>query len=204
MAHWWLPLSLCAVTTIWEQLGAVHGERGMNPEDTTTDWNLSGLAVLRRMADALDAGTPAAVATVVAVEGNAYRRPGAKMLLTEDGTAGSVTAGCLESDVADIAAEVRTSGQFRLERFDLTDDEQWGLGLGCNGVIDLLIEPLDDRFAPLLNGYHDSNDGLAVTVIESDSPEYQPANGHTRQPVTSGGSKGSRTGFVRPSASKQR
>jgi xanthine dehydrogenase accessory factor len=143
----------------------------MDLNDGTADWSLSGPAVLRRMAEALDAGTPAAVATVVAVEGNAYRRPGAKMLLTGDGTAGSVTAGCLESEVEDIAAAVRKSGQSRVERFDLTDDEQWGLGLGCNGVIDLLVEPLDDRFVPLLDGYRAGGDGLAVTVIGSDTPE---------------------------------
>jgi len=122
------------------------------------------------MARALEADASAAVATVVGVEGNAYRRPGAKMLLTADGTAGSVTAGCLESEVEDIAARVRTVGEPSAERFDLTGDEQWGLGLGCNGVIDILVEPLGDRFAPLLNGYRDGNDGLAVAVVESDSP----------------------------------
>ncbi len=143
----------------------------MGLNDGTADWSLSGPAVLRRMAEALDAGMPAAVATVIAVEGNAYRRPGAKMLLTGDGTAGSVTAGCLESEVEDIAAAVRKSGQSRVERFDLTDDEQWGLGLGCNGVIDLLVEPLDDRFGPLLDGYRAGGDGLAVAVIGSDTPE---------------------------------
>lgn len=143
----------------------------MSLQDGAAEWSLSGPAVLRRMAEALDAGTSAAVATVVAVEGNAYRRPGAKMLLTADRTAGSVTAGCLESEVEDIAAAVRRSGQPRVERFDLTDDEQWGLGLGCNGVIDLLVEPLDDRFGPLLDGYRAGDDGLAVTVIGSDTPE---------------------------------
>jgi xanthine dehydrogenase accessory factor len=121
------------------------------------------------MADALEAGTAGAVATVAAVEGNAYRRPGAKMLLTGEETAGSVTAGCLESDVDSIAAEVRQSGRTRIERFDLTDDEGWGLGMGCNGVIDLVVEPLDERFAPLLERYRDGEDSLGVVIVGSDT-----------------------------------
>ncbi len=131
-------------------------------------WSQPEPAVLGQMAAVLDAGASGAVATVAAVEGNAYRRPGAKMLLTGEGTAGSVTAGCLESEVENTAAEVRGSGHPRIERFDLTDDEEWGLGLGCNGVIDLLVEPLDGRFRPLLEGYRNGEDGLGVVIIESD------------------------------------
>lgn len=132
------------------------------------DWSQPGPAVLGRMVDALDAGIAAAVATVAAVDGNAYRRPGAKMLLTDEGTAGSVTAGCLEAEVESIAAEVRQSGHTRIERFDLTDDEEWGLGLGCNGVIDLLVEPIE-RFAPLLARYRNGEEGVGVVVIESET-----------------------------------
>jgi xanthine dehydrogenase accessory factor len=132
-------------------------------------WNVPETAIFERLASALETGESAAVATVVAVEGSAYRRPGAKMFLTADTAAGSVTAGCLESDVADIADEVRASGEARLTRFDLTDDDEWGLGLGCNGVIDLLVEPLDKRFESMVEGYHGGNDGVALSVVESDA-----------------------------------
>jgi len=140
-----------------------------HPTDGRSDghWSVSETAVLGRMVDALRSTEPAAVATVVSVDGSAYRRPGAKMLLTADSAVGSVTAGCLESDVSTIAAEVRTAGHKRLERFDLTDDTEWGLGLGCNGVVDLFIEPLDERFVDMLEGHQTGTDGLAVTVIES-------------------------------------
>src|SRR5207245_5167009 len=89
----------------------------------------------------------AALATVVRVEGSAYRRPGARMLVTEDGrTTGVVSGGCLEGDVRDRAARVMRTGEPRLVTYDTTTDEDvvWGLGLGCNGVVDVLIEPADE------------------------------------------------------------
>lgn len=140
----------------------------MTTYQSDESWSISETTVLERMTDALQSAEPAAVATVVSVDGSAYRHPGAKMLLTANGDSGSVTAGCLESDVSHIAAEVRASGQTRLERFDLTDDTEWGLGLGCNGIVDVFVEPLDERFVELLDRYQKGDDGLAVTVIESD------------------------------------
>jgi xanthine/CO dehydrogenase XdhC/CoxF family maturation factor len=90
----------------------------------------------------------AALATVVRVEGSAYRRPGARMLVTEDGrTTGVVSGGCLEGDVRGRAARVMRTGQPTLVTYDTTtdDDVVWGLGLGCNGVVDVLIEPVSER-----------------------------------------------------------
>jgi xanthine/CO dehydrogenase XdhC/CoxF family maturation factor len=90
----------------------------------------------------------AALATVVRVEGSAYRRPGARMLVTEDGrTTGVGGVGCLEGDVRGRAARVMRTGKPTLVRYDTTTDEDvvWGLGLGCNGVVDVLIEPANER-----------------------------------------------------------
>lgn len=87
----------------------------------------------------------AAVATVVHVVGSAYRREGARMLMQEDGSAsGAISGGCLELEVQEAAREAARSGRPRLVHFDMTadDDVVWGLGLGCNGRIDVLIEPL--------------------------------------------------------------
>ena len=92
----------------------------------------------------LNEGQLAALATVVSVEGSSYRRPGARMLITESGeTTGVLSAGCLERDVCGHAEKVMRSGQPALVRYDTTnkDDIVWGLGLGCNGIIDVLIEP---------------------------------------------------------------
>ena len=116
-----------------------------------------------------ESGAEATVATVAAVEGSAYRRPGAKMLVTPAGvTTGAVTAGCLEDPIVDICGSVRQTGRSRTERFDLTgSDETWGLGLGCNGVIDLLVEPRDDSWTPVLSALRDEDPVTVVTVVES-------------------------------------
>jgi xanthine dehydrogenase accessory factor len=114
-------------------------------------------------------GGEATVVTVAAVEGSAYRRPGAKMLVTPAGvTTGAVTAGCLEDPVVDICDSARQAGASRTERFDLTGtDETWGLGLGCNGVIDLLVEPRDRSWSPILSALREGDPVTVVTVVES-------------------------------------
>ena len=87
-----------------------------------------------------------ALATIVAVRGSTYRRPGARLLVPEDGAPiGNISGGCLEGDVTDMARIVMEEGRARLAGWDLTadDDEVWGLGLGCNGAIEVFIEPAD-------------------------------------------------------------
>jgi len=86
----------------------------------------------------------AALATIVSVEGSSYRRPGARMWITESGeTTGVLSGGCLERDVCDRAQKVIRSGTPVVVRYDTTnkDDIVWGLGLGCSGIVDVLIEP---------------------------------------------------------------
>jgi len=85
-----------------------------------------------------------ALATVVSVEGSSYRRPGARMLISESGeTTGVLSGGCLERDVCERAQKVMRSGMPLVVRYDTTnkDDIVWGLGLGCSGIVDVLIEP---------------------------------------------------------------
>lgn len=89
----------------------------------------------------------AALATLVKVEGSAYRRPGARMLVTSDGKqVGTISGGCLESDVVKRLHEVLETGIPSLVKYDTTseDDLIWGLGLGCQGVAYILIEQLKD------------------------------------------------------------
>ena len=91
----------------------------------------------------LKRGERAALATVVSVEDSSYRRPGARMLITESGeTTGVLSAGCFERDVCERAAKVLTTGEPVLVKYDTTTDDDivWGLGLGCNGVVHVLIE----------------------------------------------------------------
>lgn len=137
----------------------------MSTEDADA-WN----ATQKDIRDAIEAGgTDATVATVAAVEGSAYRRPGAKMLVNDDGVdTGAVTAGCLEPSVVDICESVRTTGESQIKRFDLTDSgEAWGLGLGCNGIIDLLVEPRDESWNAILDASRSEGPAAVVTVIDA-------------------------------------
>lgn len=88
----------------------------------------------------------AALATVVKVDGSAYRRPGARMLVTEDGElTGAISGGCLEGDALRKAQSVIFQQQSMVVTYDTTDedDQKFGVGLGCNGIIQVLIEPID-------------------------------------------------------------
>ena len=99
--------------------------------------------ILTRVARLAEAGGRAAIATVVRIEGSAYRRPGAKFLVEESGeTAGSVSGGCLEGDVREIALGVMRTGEPRLLRYETGDDDSvFGLGLGCNGTVEIFVRP---------------------------------------------------------------
>lgn len=91
-------------------------------------------------------GRKLALATIVSVRGSTYRRPGARLLVPEEGDLiGNISGGCLENDVADVARVVMDEGRARIVSFDLTADDEavWGWGLGCNGAIDLFVEPAD-------------------------------------------------------------
>lgn len=91
-------------------------------------------------------GNATALATVVQVEGSAYRRPGARMLVTDDGQlTGAISGGCLEGDALRKARLVIIQRQPVLVTYDTTDEDDAKLGvqLGCNGVIHILFEPID-------------------------------------------------------------
>jgi xanthine dehydrogenase accessory factor len=124
---------------------------------------MSEMAEILSAFDALcGEGKPCALATVIAVEGSAYRRPSARMLVAEDGrTWGGVSGGCLERDVARRARGVIASGRGAVCRYDTTDDEELagGAATGCGGTIDLFIQPLSrempgplDYFALVVKG----------------------------------------------------
>lgn len=88
---------------------------------------------------------PAVLATLVSVAGSSYRRPGARLLLTAGGVrVGSISGGCLEQDLMARAAAVRASGQSEVVVYDTTseNDVVWGVGLGCHGVVHILLEYL--------------------------------------------------------------
>lgn len=100
--------------------------------------------ILARLADLIDGGQEAAVACVVRIAGSAYRRPGARFLIAADGaTLGGISGGCLEEDVRQNGLRALDDGNCRLLHYETGDDDDplWGLGLGCNGAVDVLVVP---------------------------------------------------------------
>lgn len=89
----------------------------------------------------------AALATVVKVHGSSYRSPGARMLITDDGKwVGSISGGCLEGDALRKARHVMINKKPMTVTYDTREEsnQNLGIGLGCNGVIDVLIEPTNE------------------------------------------------------------
>jgi xanthine dehydrogenase accessory factor len=90
-------------------------------------------------------GKKSALATVVHVEGSSYRRPGARMLVTEDGMlTGAISGGCLEGDALRKALLAINEQKNKLVTYDTNDedDARFGVQLGCNGIVHILFEPI--------------------------------------------------------------
>jgi xanthine/CO dehydrogenase XdhC/CoxF family maturation factor len=111
-------------------------------------------AILKAFAESQHHAEPVFLATVVNVQGSTYRRPGARMLMTPAGQmVGTISGGCLENDVFEHTRVSMPDGKPIVVTYDTTADEDivWGFGLGCNGVVQVLIERLDkdDSVNPL-------------------------------------------------------
>ena len=86
-------------------------------------------------------GERVVLATVVASRRSAPRPIGSSLAISESGKmCGSVSGGCVESDVYENAREVLESGEPRLVSYGFTDDEAWSVGLPCGGEIDVFVE----------------------------------------------------------------
>jgi xanthine dehydrogenase accessory factor len=106
-------------------------------------------------------GRRIALATVVATRRSAPRPVGSKLVVSESGELyGSVSGGCVESDVAVQAAEVIAGGEPRLLSYGIADDEAWEIGLPCGGEIDVFVQPLE-RELP-------SGEGVLVTALDGE------------------------------------
>ena len=141
---------------------------------------------VRTLVDAFDAanvrGERCALATIVSVEGSSYRRPGARMLVCEAGTTtGTISAGCLENDVVEHAKRVLQTGAAKLVEYDTastSDEMAWGLGLGCNGIVRVLVEPLASGalyIEALRRSCEMRPDGASISVATV--YQYAPATG---------------------------
>ncbi|WP_150273048.1 XdhC family protein [Paenibacillus tepidiphilus] len=101
-------------------------------------------------------GAPAVLATLIAAKGHSYRKPGAAMLFYPGGRLGSLSPGCLESDLELRTEEIWESGLPVLIEYDMTspDDFSWGEAVGCGGTITVVLEPVQGELRRLLQDIH--------------------------------------------------
>lgn len=132
--------------------------------------------IIRAYDKAVSQNKQTALATVVKVEGSSYRRPGARMLVTDDGEiTGAISGGCLEGDALRKALFAMNSKQNKLVIYDTTDDDDLNLGiqLGCNGIVYILFEPIDSRhennqLSLLKKITQQRKDAVLITVFNED------------------------------------
>lgn len=125
-------------------------------------------------------GEQTALATVVAARGSTYRRPGARLLLSESGELiGNISGGCLDNDIRAVANEIMAGAPARVVDFDLTapDEAIWGWGLGCNGALEVFVEPTEKAVeisAVLKDALVQRRPVALVTVLSSDVEKVEP------------------------------
>lgn len=140
-------------------------------------------AILKAYDDFESSGIKAALATVVRVEGSSYRRVGARMFVLENGLFfGGISGGCLEGDALKRARYAIAKSEPSLVTYDTSEDDshQIGVGLGCNGIIDVLFSPLDrdDPDNPVevlkkcIEGERKTNILLTVTSLQGFSGDF--------------------------------
>jgi len=99
----------------------------------------------QQLINAFDQEQSYVLATIVATRGSTYRKTGTFMLIAADGRCtGLLSGGCLEADISLHAMEVLKTNKSKLLKYDLKADAEllWGLGLGCDGALDILLQPL--------------------------------------------------------------
>ena len=109
------------------------------------------------------AGETVGVGTVVGTWRSAPRQPGASMLVGPGGEAvGSVSGGCVEGAVYELAQEVVESGRPVLQRYGVSDDDAYAVGLTCGGILDVFVEKVSPETFPELGEVAADIDGRAA------------------------------------------
>ncbi|MGD6842390.1 XdhC family protein [Bacillus infantis] len=135
---------------------------------------------MHRIVDAAAAAedVPMVLALIIHVVGSAYKKEGAAMLLMANGKrVGTLTAGCLEEDLAERAKVVFAKGKAEAVQYDLSseDDLSWGQGTGCNGVITILLEPITKELRQNLLSFKEKlGEGKSVVRIIRLTDSFEP------------------------------
>lgn len=127
-------------------------------------------------------GQPLVLATVFETAGSTYSKAGARMLINAAGDfQGMLSGGCLEGDLAERARTVIETGVAQMVTYDLglNQQELWGLGVGCDGVMKIFLQPLSAKneyapFSAIADACEGDNYEVAATVLESDSEAIEP------------------------------
>src|SRR5216110_2904957 len=112
--------------------------------------------IIQAARSVINDGKRGILVTIVGTRGSTYRRAGARAVIREDGeTFGTISGGCLERDLAERAQQWLADFEPRVITYDASrqDDVIFGLGLGCRGETDMLIEPFDRDHPPRLLGF---------------------------------------------------
>jgi xanthine dehydrogenase accessory factor len=160
---------------------------------------------LQAIVSKLAGGGSGVLATLVSVQGSSYRRAGARLLVTAEGERiGSVSGGCLEEDLLARARRVAQTGNPEIALYDTTSENDlvWGVGLGCHGIVNVLVEAVPERPKWAIDLQEQLKAGREVrlgvawsegakpwgTRLEQDFPKPLPVKGvfwQTVQPPTS-------------------
>ncbi len=139
----------------------------------------------RRIIEAFEAwateGRKLVLGTVYETQGSTYSKAGQHIIIADNGDyQGLVSGGCLEGDLAEHAAQVIADGQARSLTYDLRDeaDEVWGLGIGCNGLLRILLQRLepDNNYQPfraITELQRRGESGIAAVIVASDDPQLE-------------------------------
>jgi xanthine dehydrogenase accessory factor len=131
--------------------------------------------VLDPLTELWSAGGPVALATVVGTYSSAPRQAGASMLVAADGrVVGSVSGGCVEGAVYELGRQVLVDGEPVLQRYGVSDDDAFTVGLTCGGIIDIFVERIDTgsfpRLADLARAIS-AGEPLAVATVVAGPPD---------------------------------
>jgi xanthine/CO dehydrogenase XdhC/CoxF family maturation factor len=125
------------------------------------------LVILAQLESLLASGEAIALATVVHVDGSAYRRPGARMLIDSNGNWwGGISGGCLEGDLLKKAQLAMHQQAIKRITYDTREDDpfQLGIGLGCQGLIEIVIDPIRTNIERTFT--------LVKSIVESGKPQF--------------------------------
>ena len=133
--------------------------------------------VLQALTQGWQSGSTAALATVVRTYKSAPRPAGASMLITAEGEAvGSVSGGCVEGALYELATQVKADGQPVLVRYGISDDDAFAVGLTCGGILDVFVEPLSQQTFGEFNRVREDIDASrpvgVATVIAHPDPHW--------------------------------